>query len=220
MTFLLCVSILLWISLVQLWQLLTQPSGQSRTTLGPMILLPSLVVGAPILVEFMQAAAFANEQPISLGPNYWPLWCLGGGGILAVALFGVQLYRQIRSGNSTFAAVGATATGALVGLYLVFVVVDQALFFHAPNDDAGVVGWNFVRDMGTVTDIECAGDLLVVRDMASSTAIYRCPNGPQMILGRMSATPVIPWPGYAEGSSAQLAAALQALRANAYQTGE
>jgi hypothetical protein len=75
------------------------------------------------------------------------------------------------------------------------------------------VSWAFFRDR--VTDIHCNSDMLVVNGMSSTVATWRCPQGPQMVLSRYSSTPIIPWPGYVEGSSSQLAPVMQAIKAGA-----
>ncbi|CAJ0807647.1 MULTISPECIES: hypothetical protein [Ralstonia] len=213
---------LLVVEYLALVQVLRAPSLIRSEALPPRVawvtaasmMFGAMLASMPLLLEFSQAARMENGESISLTSNsYLDLALLGIGGLLAIGSFGYRIYFQRRKPAAGFWSVGANAMGLLVGTYFVFVVADQLAFFAPPRDDAGVVSWGYFSSLGTVKDVQCDRDVLIVKGINSGLATYRCPRG--IVLARFSSMPIAPWPAYSEGESAQLAAAVKKLHAEA-----
>lgn len=209
MLFLLSLSILQFVVLVECVRTVGLiRSGELNRTKGLLTAFRLLAIAAlisfPLLQELVMVAAFAEGKPVSMQGSYLPLWFLGCGGALALALFGQRLYRQRTTPSVGFFAVGANAAGVMVGLYMVVVVADQMMFYAPPREDAGMVNWGLFREQGSVKDINCESDMLVVKGLDSEAATYRCPLEARVVMGRFSGTPIVPWPTYTEGTSRQL----------------
>lgn len=182
------------------------------TILGMMA--STMLMGFPILQEIGTVAVFSQGKPISPSPDFLPLWFLGFGGALAVGVFGFRLRRQHAASNGAFFKIGANVFGIAIGAYMLFVVADQLLFFLPSRQEAGMVNWAIFRAEGTVKDMQCQSDMLVVKGLESDTLTFRCPNGGAMVMGRFSGTPIVPWPNYSEGASHQLAIELRKMLRN------
>lgn len=220
MVFLLNVAILQWIVIVQCFRTVGQIRvGALNRTEGMLSIIGMIaavaLIGFPLLQELATVAAFSSGKPVSPQGDYLPLWFLGLGGGLGVAVFGLRLYRQHTKSNAGFFAVGANAFGIMIGLYMLFVVADQIVFFAPPREDAGMVNWGLFREEGVVKDIQCQSDILVVKGTDSDAATYRCPLEGVVVMGRFTGTPIVPWPTYTEGSSHQLAVEIHKIQRNA-----
>lgn len=220
MAFLLSLTVLHWIVLVQCFhtmqQALAGAGGRNERMLSTLGMLTSAgLMGFPLVSELLTVAAFSDGKPISIQGDYLPLWFLGAGGALALVVFGLRLARQRKHPGVGFFAVGANAAGLAIGLYMMFVVADQLAFFAPPREDAGMLNWGLVRQQGLVNDIQCDSDLLVVKGIESDEATYRCPHEGLVVMGRFTGTPIVPWPSYTEGSSHQLATEVRKMHRSA-----
>lgn len=220
MVFLLSLTVLQAIVMVQCFRTLHLiQSGALKRTEGMLTAFGMMAAGAlvsfPLLQEFATVSAFASGKPVSPHGDYLPLWFLGFGGALAVAVFGLRLHRQRTNPNAGFFAVGANASGIMVGVYMLFVVADQLMFFAPPREDAGMLNWGLFREQGAVKDIQCQSDMLVVKGLDSDTATYRCPHEGVVVMGRFTGTPIVPWPTYTEGTSHQLAVEMRKMQRDA-----
>lgn len=178
---------------------------------GAGIMLAAGLLSAPIILEVAQAMAFADGKPVSLGGALRALWFMGAGALVVLSVFCYRMAKQIMSKTSHFFAVGANVFGLLIGLYLAFVVTDQ-LSFYRSFKDTGMLSWAIMKDDPSLRDIRCESDFLIVRGFDSGIATYRCPTPLQLIYGRLSGAPIVPWPGFTEGKSAELAHALKKLQ--------
>lgn len=173
---------------------------------------PALLLGLPLAIEVMRSMRFQSGVGIAVdSPVSFPWLTLLGAGC-GLAFFGLRAWRQ-RTVHPTFGAVGVNVIGLLMSAYMLFVAVDQILFFT--GEDSGMLGWGAVRELSDVEikDVDCANAVMVVRGLESGTATYRCPTA--VVIGPYSARPFIPWPSYTEGESQQLAAAIKALHKSA-----
>ena len=146
MVFLLSLTILQAIVMVQCFRtVILIQSGALKRTEGMLtafgMMAAAGIMGFPLLQEYATVAAFSQGKPVSPQGDYLPLWFLGFGGVLAVAVFGLRLHRQRTNPNAGFFAVGANASGIMIGLYMLFVVADQLMFFAPPRQDAGMLNW-------------------------------------------------------------------------------
>lgn len=178
---------------------------------GAGIILAAGLLSAPIILEVAQAMAFANGKPVSLGGKLRTLWFMGAGALVILSVFSYRMAKQAKAKTSHFFAVGANVFGLLIGLYLAFVVTDQ-LSFYRSFEDTGMLSWAIMKEDPSLRDIRCESDFLIVRGFDSGIATYRCPTPLQLIYGRLSGAPIVPWPGFTEGRSAELAQALKKLQ--------
>ena len=220
MVFLLSLTVLQWIVFVQCFRTAGLiRTGAIKRTEGMLtafcMLAAACLTSFPLLQEFVSAISFSEGKPISIQGGYLPLWMLGLGGACAVATFGMRLYRQHANKTTGFLSVGVNLSGVMIGLYLLFVVTDQVMFYAPPRQDAGMLNWGLVQELGAVKDIQCSSDMLVVKGLDSEIATYRCPHNSVVIIGRFSGTPIVPWPSYTEGHSIELKHAVAAMMADA-----
>lgn len=191
-------------------------SGGLRLPEGILTAFGMLIASALMSFPLLQEVSTASERSVvSPRGDHLHLWSLGLGGALAVAVFGLRLYRLRKEPNAGFFAVGANTSAILIGLYMLVVVADQLVFFAPPRDDAGMVNWSLFREQGRVTDIQCESDILVVKGLDSDSATYRCPHDGTMVMGRFSGAPFVPWPAYTEGTSHQLAVEVRKMQRSA-----
>lgn len=221
MVYLFCIAVIQWMALAQFINAIKAlpdartPDGRARMLTAWAVILTAMLLGAPLALEVAQVAAFSNGKGVSPGRDYLPLWFMGAGSIAALATFGYRLRQQMRSKDAPFFAVGANIFGAMIGLYVAFVVMDQLMFFAPPRQDAGMLNWAIMKEDPALHDIHCEADMLIVRGIDTGTATYRCPYVVQMVFGRFSGTPIVPWPGYTEGTSAALARTIQTMQREA-----
>lgn len=197
----------------------TGTDSSAARVAGASIMLAAGLLSAPIILEVAQTMAFANGKPVSLGGQLRALWFMGAGALLILSAFSYRMAKQLKAKTSRFFAVGANVFGLLIGLYLAFVVADQLSFYRSVKD-TGMLSWALMKDDPSLRDIRCESDFLIVRGFDSGTATYRCPLPLQLIYGRLSGAPIVPWPGFTEGRSAELAQALKKLQNEAIQTRE
>jgi hypothetical protein len=192
--------------------------GTAAKLVGAGIILAAALLSAPIFLEVTQAMAFANGKPVSLGGEPWALGLMGAGALVVLAVFTYRTAMQIKAKTSHFFAVGANVFGLFIGLYMAFVVTDQLSFYSSPND-TGMLSWAMMKDDPSLRSIRCDSDFLVVRGFDSGTATFRCPAPLQLIYGRLSGKPIVLWPGFTEGKSAELAQAIKRLQNDAIRIG-
>jgi len=219
MFFFLSLTILQWIVMVQCFRavslLRTGALNQTEEMLTVGMLASAALISFPFLQEFITVGTFSEGKPVSPRGDCNPLWFLGLGGVLALAVFGLRLYRQRMNTSAGFLAIGANASGIMISVYMLFVVGDQMIFFAPPREDAGMLNWSLFREQGLVKDIQCQSDMLVVKGLDSDTATYRCPHEDVVVMGRFTGTPIVPWPTYTEGTSHQLAVEMRKMQHNA-----
>lgn len=217
MVFMMSVAIMLWLAIALGWRAIlrhpstTNPSETGRTIVS--LMLPTMLLSTPIFIEIVQVGLFFDGGGVSLGYTYLPMCLVGAGSITSLAVFGYRFNRQRLAPEPGFFSVGSNVIGLLISAYLVFVTLDQFMFYVPHRKDAGSVSWKFFKN--EVTDIKCNSELLLVNIIDSTTATYRCPAPLQMVLGRFSGAPFVAWPSYTEGHSDQLAAVIRKMRAEA-----
>lgn len=167
-----------------------------------MVMIPSITFAGPLVLEVVKVAQFQNGG-VALDGAAWHLWFTALGSLLGLASFGWRVWRQ-RNVAAGFFAVGANIAGLLICLYMAFVVVDQVVFFGS-GDDAGTANLAFFREIGQVTDIQCESGTIIIKGVENDEVAYRCPMN--IMLGKFSSKPFVPWPSYTEGKSKQLAVA-------------
>ena len=70
------------------------------------------------------------------------------------------------------------------------------------------------REEGDIKDVKCEQDMVVIKGMDSDVATYRCPSTGILAMGRLSGTPIVPWPAYTEGTSRDLPRVMRELMKN------
>jgi len=222
MTYLFCTLFMQILAIRQFFAIASSgPSIAAESTTarvaGAGIMLAAGLLSAPIILEVAQAMAFANGKPVSLGGELRALWFMGAGALIILSVFSYRMAKQVKAKAAHFFTVGANVFGLLIGLYLAFVVTDQ-LSFYRSFKDTGMLSWAIMKDDPSLRAIKCESDFLIVRGFDSGIATYRCPKPLQLTYGRLSGAPIVPWPGFTEGESAELAQALKKLQNEASHT--
>lgn len=171
--------------------------------------LPTMVLFTPFLIEMLQISRFMRGEGVSMGYDYVPMSMIGAGGVALLAAFGIRLYRQWKQPAVGFFSLGATVTGLIISAYFAFVALDQFMFYVPHRKEAGVLNWDYFKKQ--VQDIKCDSEMLLKGGIDSNGTKYRCPVPSQFILGRFSGLPFVAWPGYTEGHSVRLTAAIHRL---------
>lgn len=184
-----------------------QPGRRFGELLGAAtLILPTVLIAAPLIWEVVSIIRTQAGQSVAY--NAWPMfvWFTGIGATTGLLAYGWQLLRLRRQLAPSHLAIGAAVLGLAVSIYMVIVDVDQLAFF-AKEGETGMVNWEEFRNDG-VHDLTCEHGVLVVRySVESGDLTYRCPT--LVAFDIMTPRPFVPWPGYAEGESRQLAAALK-----------
>jgi hypothetical protein len=196
--FLTCIGFLLLALSIEVWVVLIQFQAGSMTWRERGV----LAIGQAVTMLLVMTPFLFGGQ---LDLDYiWPLWCFGCAGLLAVASAAYRLFRSRH--HATFLSTGLPAVILFFGVYLLFVTFDQAVFFLSmPN-----VGFMNIEDEKDALDVQCPRltldqyQYLVVKDYQTRVATYRCPKPAAVIFGRYTATPIIPWPDYIEGTSQEV----------------
>ncbi|MBV7542056.1 hypothetical protein [Acidovorax sp. sic0104] len=152
---------------------------------------------------------------LRLGLNSMYGWITAAGAALGLVAYSVGLFRLRQQPVIGFWVVGANVLGLALSIYMGIVALKhEAFYWDAPN--AGRLQYGFLKEeaAGGGGPI-CASDMLAVRDVHASPAVYRCPHA--MVLGRMTTKPLIPWPSFNDGESAWLAQRLEDLLTEALQ---
>lgn len=187
--------------------------GTSSTLLAvSAAMVPALMLGLPMVLEAVRSARFqggyfiAPDSPISFP------WLTLLGAACGLLFFVRRAWLQ-RLAQAAFASAAVNVIGILMSAYMAFVAVDQMMFFT--GEDSGMLNWGAMQEFSDVgvQDVSCAQGIMVVSDVDSGTATYRCPAS--VVIGPYSARPFIPWPSYTEGKSQQLAAAIKVLHKSA-----
>jgi hypothetical protein len=187
---------MLCLGVVLSWGSVSRHSSDKSSTTEPLfvmrigLLLAPMLVGAPFFIQMAQVYILANGGSVSMGYDYLSMWLIGAGGTISIFMFGYRFYRQRLVAEPGFFSNGANAIGLMISAYLIFVVIDQYLFYVAHRVEAESVSWEFFKDK--VTDIKCDSELLLVTDIDSKTLTYRCPSN--FVMGRFSGAPFAPWP--------------------------
>lgn len=170
------------------------------------------------LVHMIAGSAFAygstwglvtrmNLIPVQLGGTNWSVWAFLAGGLLTLLLAAVRLVHLPAKEPRQITAARPAWTAALIAsAYMCFVVGDHLWFFRSPEKSG--VGYASALQVTGRIDISCPYDL-VLADLASEPAQYRCPS--LVIFGPLMGTPLAPWPTYSAGESELLASALARL---------
>ena len=172
-----------------------------------------LLAAVLMLVPFsLEIAAAISGRESSLGVYSGAI--SGGGAVLGLAVFGVRLSRLRGTASPGFWAVGSNVLGLLLSAYIGMVALQHEAFYAGhDSDDIGMANLGFLREAGEAKDVACTADLVIVKGIKSGVGAYRCPT--VLVLGKFSDKPFIPWPGYVEGESAQMAMAISKMQAEA-----
>ena len=177
---------------------------------GGLVLLPALLMAAPVFASFYDAARMAagSSIPVSSGRVSVAMGLVGGVAVVALAIG-----RAIASWpGASFWSVGRLLAGILFGSIAITATALQLSFL---DKNSGMVSFGFFRDQ--VKDMHCDSDVILARwDMREGTpVIYRCPKA--YMLNGYSSAPFVPWPDYTEGVSVDLGKALHAVLKDAKQ---
>ena len=216
MTYLFCTVFMQIMAIRQFFTIATlnaKAGADRRVTLvtGTALLIAAGLLSAPIILEVAQGIAMKSGKPVSLGGKLRPLWFMGAAAVLILSVFSYRMATQVKAKTSRFFAVGANVFGLFIGLYLTLVVADQ-LSFYRSFKDTGVLSWTHMKDDPALRDVQCDSTVIIVRGFESGLATYRCPMPLQIIYGSLSGAPILPWPGFTEGKSAELAQALKKMQ--------
>jgi hypothetical protein len=134
------------------------------------------------------------------------------GALLMLAFVAVCVVR--RPGRPGFWYAGWCVMGALAAGLVLFAGINQ-LAFVVPKGSITLWDWRFVADQ--VKDMPpCYRKAILVRwKPGDKQAVYRCPDDDIFVLNGSTLNPYLPWPNYTEGSSADLAVALNKAVRNA-----
>lgn len=212
MLYFLAATVLMWLGLLSSFEVMRLYATNELTSsevfrLSAAAGLPSIVITTPVVVEMVRVVQMHNGGVSMDGLPLFP-WLTGIGGAMGAAIYGAQLLRQ-RNAGAKFLAVGKGVTGFLLCCYMIFVAADQFAFFDSSKQDAGIVNWAHFKEAGSVLDVQCDNELMVIRDVDSDEVTYRCPSS--ILLGQFTTRPFVPWPSYTEGTSRDLARALRSM---------
>lgn len=177
------------------------------------VMLPAMLLGAPLMLEVVRVTQFHNGG-VSLDGAAVQNWLTAGGAIVGALVFGRRLW-AMRSTGAGFWRVGGSTMGLLISVYMGFVSADQYAFYQG-KEDAGLLNWEFMREIGSVKDVHCESELMAVSGVNGEKAVFRCPT--HVVLGKFTGQPFIPWPGYTQGESKELASAIKKMHAEAIST--
>jgi hypothetical protein len=175
----------------------------------------SLLVMVPFVIEVLAHYQFRHGGGLAVDETVWALWFLLLTGVLSVAVLGRGLWSMGKHGTGSFFAIGAHVLGFLIGVYFLFCTFSHLAFYKLSEGDAGFLNWPLVRDIAPVSDVKCDHDFLLVRNMNAEEVSYRCPARSAWIFGRYTNTPLVLWPDYTDGTSAELGLALRTLHRKA-----
>ncbi|HGY1948833.1 TPA: hypothetical protein ACNVO8_004308 [Escherichia coli] len=171
---------------------------------GGLVLLPALLMAAPVFTSFYDAARMAAGDPIAVSSGRVSVAIGLVGGLAVVTL---AIGRAIASWpRASFWSVGRLLAGILFGSIAITATALQLSFL---DENSGMVSFGFFRDQ--VKDMRCDSDVILARwDMHEGTpVVYRCPKA--YVLNGYSSSPFVPWPDYTEGASVDLGKALHAV---------
>jgi hypothetical protein len=195
---------------------LHQPGRRVGELLGAAtLILPTVLIATPLIWEVLSNI---RAQTSKVAYNAWPMfaWFTGLGAVVGLVTYGWQLLRLRMHSAPSHLAIGAAVLGFAVSVYMLIVDIDQLVFF-AQEGETGMVNWNEFRNDG-VNDLTCDHGVLVVRySIERGDLTYRCPT--IVAFDIMTSRPFVPWPGYTEGESRELAAALKRLYDRAQSAG-
>lgn len=178
------------------------------------LLLGAMMAGLPVAEAILTAGGGAIHSAL-FDMRVAVILSLCGASI-CLASYGLRLEalrRQAQKGPIAHRAMGPAVLGFLAALLVAYTCVDQLLYFRNPN--SGVVNVEMLRQMKLAEDVDCARDVVLVRDIESETVEYRCPK--TIVLGMWSNLPFAPWPDYTEGTSVKLAGEMRELVRNSEQ---
>lgn len=176
------------------------------------ILLSAMLLGSPMMIEIATMSEFESGEGVALGDGNLAIWLVVLGSLVTFAVYGYRLHLQNKIGQSGFWSVGPNVIGILIGAYMLFTAIDHISFFSPFREDAGIVNWTFFQEYKEISDVECNSEIMIVKGMESDKVTYRCPKPMQLVLGRFSSKPYMPWPGYSEGTSTELVLAFKELQ--------
>lgn len=159
-------------------------------------------------IALLSAPIWLIGLPMILQTDFvWAAWMIAAGALMGLSAYGWRLLRQ-RNADAGVFAIGANVFGLLICSYIVFAVVDQAIYY-GDSADSGVMNWSYIKKDGAISDVQCDFEWMVVKGVNTQEVTYRCPTS--VMFGRNTAKPFVPWPSYTEGTSKQLAKVLQNL---------
>lgn len=172
----------------------------------------------PIVLQLTYAMAVHAGKPLSLGPNYTDDWLFGLGGALGLVVYSYLLIQQGRRGIVGLFSVGRPTLGLLCSAYLILVVANHLVFFTLLPGKAGVMDPTWFNQAAGA-HAHCTTSPLVVAGVGTGTVTYRCPKPGGIAFAKFSATPLVPWPGYTQGTSHKVAMAVEHLLRTAQRPG-
>ncbi|ECZ2944977.1 hypothetical protein F7T25_15970 [Salmonella enterica] len=170
---------------------------------GGLVLLPALLMAAPVFTSFYDAVRMAGGDSIAVSSGRTSV-AIGLVGALAVVA--LTIGRAIASWpHVSFWSAGRLLAGIVFGCIAITATASHLLFL---DENSGMVSFGFFRDQ--VKDMRCDSDVILARwDMREGTpVVYRCPKA--YVLNGYSGAPFVPWPDYTEGVSVDLGKALHA----------
>jgi hypothetical protein len=179
------------------------------------LLYAALACASPVLFEVYATMRLASGRSMALGQEFWPVYLMLSGGVLNLSIYAWMLLR-LRGSQAPAWSFGRATIGLAVSLYVLAVFVDHATFYFQRSDDTGIVDLDALRDIHPIKDMACSAPTAVIRlehGQPDAVATYRCPT--TLLVGRYTNSPMLPWPSYTQGTSVDLAKAINDLRRGA-----
>jgi len=185
--------------------------GRARMVVNSTFLLfivPAFLTVVPTITTFFDVLRWQHGGGVtpSKGTISVVISLIGGICVLIVVLGSAIRHRL----KPSFWFVGWFFLSMLSALVIIMATIEQLSF--AGGTGVGRADFNHFKS--SVKDMHCASDVLLVRwKYGDTVATYRCPTG--VVYNIFSARPFIPWPDYIQGTSTDLATALNNLVSNA-----
>lgn len=164
----------------------------------------AVAVAAPILNTVLDGVAYASKNGVGMSTGNASVWIAFAGALAAIGYYGAGLVAAYKSGHMGFGRTGRLVAPVACAALVLLITGIQLEF--ARHKDAGFVSLAIMRDQ--VHDMQCRSDIVLARwnQSEGTPVVYRCPH--EITLNSFSSTPFIPWPGYRQGESADLAKAM------------
>lgn len=176
----------------------------------------ALLMGLPLLLTVLAADRLGQGGLSPSDAAVYGQWSIAGLVLGAVLFVGLALveFLQVRKSpqGKSFARIGAVVVFVGCAFVSGMTVLSHYTWFKSDADGwANLAG---IRMMRPITDMDdCNADVVLLHWEHGKPAKYRCPT--VMVLNGYSSRPLIVWPDFKDGTSAQLAAAYEELKAGA-----
>lgn len=174
---------------------------------GP--LLQTIVAG----VRMDQGDSMVFDPRDTLAHGSWGIYAMAAS-IPLLLILTVIAFRRALAAGSNFAGTGTTMVFLGSTIIATMTVVSHFTWYRGAND-----GWadlQAIREVHPIKDIDCTNPRILIHREAGQQLEYRCPT--LVMLVPYSSQPVVPWPSFKDGTSAQLAAAIEEIESKAEQT--